>query len=141
MAGRRGDHRGGIVGLWELHEEHPSALEHELIRLGLRWRNVGTPELSWRDVMIIVAEAPVESALTRARYEREHLRLEHLLEALHYQLAVANVQRGNQSKAKKEDFPPIPDWALDSNTIGKKPLPMDEMAAWLGGPFADFFSS
>ena len=78
---------------------------------------------------MIVSQAPVGSAITRARHPDEHLRVERLLELVHYQLSVANVQRGNSSGAPRASFPPVPDWANpDVERIGSAPIPMDEMA-------------
>lgn len=87
---------------------------------------------------MIISQAPLDGAITRARYPDEHARFERLLEIIHYQLSVANVQRGNTSGASKADFPPVPEWANpDVERIGSKPLPLDEMAQWLGGAFLD----
>lgn len=139
MAGARRNHRGGIVSLWELHDELPEAVEYELIRLGLRWRQVGTEVLSWRDLAVIVAQASPDGPLFQAKYPEEipQIRLERLLELVHYELSVANTQRGNQSGAKRSDFPDVPEWAKqkDTETYGSEPVPFDDMAAFLGGDF------
>lgn len=47
------------------------------------------------------------------------------------------MQRGNQSGASPRDFPAPPEWAREkaAETIGSAPIPIDEMAEWLGGAF------
>lgn len=99
----------------------------------MRWRHLGTDALSWRDLKVIVAEAPIDSALTRARNPDAHEAQLRILALLHYQAAVANVQRGNASGASASDFPPVPEFADDTRTrIGSNPIPLDELDAWLG---------
>lgn len=57
---------GGILGLLELHDEHPEAIDYDLIHLGLRWRHVGTRRLPWNDLLAIVQGAQPGSAIYRA---------------------------------------------------------------------------
>lgn len=141
MAEGCGDHRGGIAGLLDLHEEYPEAFEYELISVGVRWRDLGTKRLSWRDLKVIVSQAPVNGALTRARYPDAHAQADRQIETLAYHLAVANVQRGNASRAPKSSFPELPVWARQSSTqIGSGAVPIDELAEWLGGPFLNPYS-
>lgn len=130
-----------MIGLWELHEQHPEPVEHELIRLGLRWRDLGTPRLSWRDLLVIVREAPRDSAITRALDPDAYLAISRWLEGLSYLLQVANVQRGNASGARKHDFPDPPSWASDEEvtTFGSGPVSIEDMAAMLGGDFTNFY--
>ena len=40
--------------LVDLHDEHPIAFEHELIRHGLRWRDFPNSGFTWRDLVVIV---------------------------------------------------------------------------------------
>ena len=139
MAGARRDLCGGITGLWKLHEEFPEAVELELIALGLRWRHAGTEALSWRDLAVVVSQARPDGALVRAQAPEDtpQIRMERLLELIHYQLSVANTQRGNQSGARRSEFPEPPEWAKDQDveTYGSDPVPFDEMAEFLGGDF------
>lgn len=51
--------------LW-LIDNHSDELEYELIRNGLRLRQLGTPQLSWHDIWIIAAHAPPKSPLAAA---------------------------------------------------------------------------
>lgn len=140
MAGRLRSHRGGITSLLELHEKFPEAVEFDLIRLGLRWRDVGSKRLSWRDALVIVNQLDEDSALARAMNPELAVRLDRWLEFISYQLDRAAVQRGNQSGAKRKDFPKPPAWVghddeAPSSVIGSAPLNSDEMAAFLGGAF------
>ena len=57
---------GGIRSLLELIRQHREAIEYDLIGLGLRLDDLGTRRLSWRDLWVIVREAPNRSALVRA---------------------------------------------------------------------------
>lgn len=70
MAGRLGGHAGGILSLLSLLERHQEAVEYDLIRMGLRLADLGSPALSWRDLKVIVNQAAVlglpESAISRA---------------------------------------------------------------------------
>lgn len=61
-----GDHAGGIIGLLALIEEHRTAVEYDLIALGLRLRDVGTERFTWHDLFVVVHQSPRSSALFRA---------------------------------------------------------------------------
>lgn len=134
MAGSRRSLRGKLTGLLELHEAHPTAVEHELIRLGLRWRDVGSEAFTWRDLLVVVEEISTDSALMRAMHPDIYAMPRREMELLAYYLNVANVQRGNASGARRHDFPEPPAWARsgkESKVFGSDPLPFDEMAAFL----------
>ncbi len=66
-AGRRPT--GGILGLVEALEDSKfcEAVEHELIRHGLRlrWLCDGTDRLNWRDVAVVIRQAGESSAVAR----------------------------------------------------------------------------
>lgn len=82
-----------------------------------------------------------DSALARAMNPDLAVRIDRWLEFISYQLDRAAVQRGNQSGAKRKDFPKPPAWVdreddqAPSSVIGSAPLNSDEMAAFLGGAF------
>lgn len=61
------DPRPKIWGLIELHDLHPGAFEASLIRAGLRWRNVGTPDFTWGDCVAVVEHLDWDDPLARAR--------------------------------------------------------------------------
>lgn len=48
-----GDVAGGTLTVAEVMREHGEALEYDLIVLGLRLRDLGTPSLNWRDLWVI----------------------------------------------------------------------------------------
>lgn len=89
--------------------------------------------------MVIVRRAPSDSALVQAMHPEEsawdiHA---HLLASVLDTLNFANWQRQGKKSAKKPK--PIPRPGVtdpDSETLGRDPLPVDEMAQWLGGAFA-----
>lgn len=54
MAGRVRCDSGGILGLLSLIEEHREAIEFDLIRMGLRLRNVGSSTFNWRDLLVVI---------------------------------------------------------------------------------------
>ena len=66
MASPFGDLAGGILSLAALIDEHPQAIQADLIDRGLRLRRLGTDELTWQDLAAIIACLPPESALGRA---------------------------------------------------------------------------
>lgn len=67
MAEAFGCRRGGIRGLVELIVEHGESVEYDLIKHGLRLRDLGTEKLSWRDLWVIVTQQdPAVSATHRA---------------------------------------------------------------------------
>lgn len=69
MAGGFGDQPPGIFGLLTLVDgEHKEALERDLIDLGLRLRDAGSPGFEWADLRAIVRWAPKSSALYRSMY-------------------------------------------------------------------------
>lgn len=93
MAGSVGGGPGGILGLAQLINEHATALEADLIGLGLRLRWLGTERLTWRDLWVIVQTARPDSALAADLYpsaqvsltDRLLLLVEHRLRLLSWQ--------------------------------------------------------
>ena len=70
MAEGLGHRDGGIAGLLELADGKKTgpALEADLIRSGLRLRDVGSKKFTWRDLQVFVSEMPRECALFRAMH-------------------------------------------------------------------------
>lgn len=66
MAGGLRDRPGGIAGLVQLLTEHGEAIEYDLLALGLRLDWLGSPDLTWRDLHVIISQAPAGSAIVRA---------------------------------------------------------------------------
>lgn len=123
-----------LVGLLDFLDEHERAVEYDCLRLGLRLRDLGSERFSWGDLLVIVEQAPQDSAVFRSFYPDEAMwgLREQLLAAAVDALNVANWQRGS---GKRKDYPkPIPRPGVEptSKTYGSKPVPIDEMAEWLG---------
>lgn len=66
MAGPGRGHTGKILGLLDLIDDHGEAIEFDLITLGLRLRNLGSKNFSWRDLYVIVTHLPASSATHRS---------------------------------------------------------------------------
>jgi hypothetical protein len=56
-----GDICGGITGLLRLIDEHPGALQADLIALELRLRDCPSPQFDWRDLSVIVRHSSPKS--------------------------------------------------------------------------------
>ena len=107
----------------------------------MRW--LGTEQLTWRDLLVIVAMQPRDSAMVRVQDPENHAwgLAEHLLAEIADMLHVRVWQSG---KARKADQPkPIPRPGVDNKqkvVIKHEVLPANEMAEWLGGDFATMFA-
>ena len=128
--------RGGILGLCELIDQHPGAVEYDLIRHGLRLRDLGTRRLSWRDLLVIVQHQPAKrSAIAAAESPDDapwgaldtHL----LAEAVDMLHLLVWAKTKDASKGRKRPKP-IERPGTRPDRIGSKPLPLDEMKVWLG---------
>ena len=124
----------GIFGLLDLLEEHGEAVEYDLIALGLRLRDLGTERLTWRDLLVVVRQAPEGSALVRATVpaplfgvpERLALLIEHRLRVLIWQ--------NSGGKGPAPEPMPVPgDGSVDGDAswVGDA-LPIEELNARLG---------
>lgn len=135
MEGRLGARRGEIAGLLILlaDEQKREALEYDLLALGLRLDDLGTRRLSWRDLWVVVRQAPRSSAIVLATDPDSRWGLpEQLLAAAVDALRAANWQRG---RARRHEYPkpiPRPGVEPESKTFGGEALPVDEMNEWLG---------
>lgn len=76
---------------------------------GLRWRNIGIrPDTTWADVIAVLETEPPWGVVTRAILGSDWvwaLPGYNELVTLAELTAAGNVQRGNQSGAKRSDFP------------------------------------
>ena len=109
-------------------------MEYDLLAVGKNLDDLGTRRLSWRDLWVIVRQAPRGSALDRVSNPDEWQwgLAEHLMAATFDALRVANWQRG---QAKQSDFPKPtarPGVEPEGKTFGRDALPMDEMTKFLG---------
>lgn len=140
MGCRLGARRGEIQRLLTLltDEQQREAIEYDLIALGHRLDEVGTEALSWRDLWVIYQQAPPTSAIVLATYPEASIwqLQEHLLAGILDAVRVANWQRG---RARRNEYPaPVPRPGIEPGgddyigSVSVKPVPMDEMADWLG---------
>lgn len=118
---------GGILGLCWLLTEHGEAIEYDLITLGLRLANLGSPTLTWRDLLVITREAPPSSALRRAQTGGWGI-TEYLLAVVADELAIANWQRQGKRGAPRPK--PIPRPGQTGEVFGSDPIPIAEFNSW-----------
>lgn len=114
-------------------------MEYDLISLGLRLSWLGTPRLTWRDLYVIIRQAPPGSAVQRAAQSPDEAAWglqEHLLAGMFDLLATANWQRGGDEFAKRPDRLPRPgikSTAEAGETLARgKAVSIEEMNARLG---------
>lgn len=138
---------GGIAGLLELIEEHGQALQVDLLRLGLNLRDVGTPALTWADLLAIVKDNPEDSALTRSvngttpeqrMWTMDRLLLAEAVDTLRL-LMWAKTEDGQKGRNRPPKIPRPGVDDRDVEAIGSKEsaLPADEILDWLNGDFED----
>ena len=135
MAEGRRNRPGGIFGLCELIDQHAGAVEYDLIRHGLRLRDLGDG-LSWRDLLVIVQNQPPNQSALVAVMDPENAPWQslepHLLaeavDMLHL-LVWAKTKDASKGRGRPK---PIERPGTRPERMGKKPLPLDEMKAWLG---------
>lgn len=105
--GLRGD-LGGIRELRELIEEHPSEVERELIGLGLRLDQLGSPALTWRDLKVIVLHcAPGTALRTVLQGFDSWTRLE-MIAAVQANLQAQWIWMNQDEKKRGRFEPPVP---------------------------------
>lgn len=135
--GRGVQHRaGGILGLCCLLDEHSEAIEYDLLTLGRRLDNLGTPELSWRDLYVITRHLPPTSALRRAMGDGEEpwSTTDYLLALIADGINGGNWQRAGKSSAPKPRPIPRPGEASTGERYGADPIPVAEFDSWWDNP-------
>lgn len=83
-------------------------MESRLLEYGIRWRYIGEDEFDWDDVVAVINTEPAWGPINRAILANDWawaLPGYNELVLLSELLSVGNVQRGNQSGAKRSDFP------------------------------------
>lgn len=137
-----------MTQLVDLIDEHRSAFEYDLMRCGSRLRDFPDNGVSWRDLLVLVEQGQHDpaSAIRRAldpdwHWGTSEMLLAEMIDALHM-FAHQHAVGSPHLKAGKPPKPiPRPGYGGndDTETIGggtANSLPIDEMADWLGGPFA-----
>ena len=135
--GRGVEHRvGGILGLCRLLDEYGEAIEYDLLTLGRRLDDLGTPSLSWRDLYVITRHLPPTSALRRAAGEGEEpwTTADYLLALAVDALNGANWQRAGKSSAPRPRPIPRPGETAKGEQYGSDPIPVAEFDSWWDNP-------
>lgn len=129
-----GDLAGGILSLDVLIQEHSEAIEYDLISMGLRLRQLGTAELTWRDLKVIIQHGPAQSALARAMYPDHGWGLSEQLQAALLDkanwLVWAKTKDGQSGRNRPK---PIPRPGVeDTEKLGNTVMSITEMDSFLG---------
>jgi hypothetical protein len=130
-------HRGGILSLLELIDEHGEALQYDLIERQLRLQDLGLPHFTWFDLKVLVRFLPPSSALYRElQPEAEAWGLtEQLLASATDALNLANWQRGGGKGARPK---PIKRPGIDNGetSFGSGAVTFEEIDEFFGYEFS-----
>lgn len=138
MAEGLGHRDGGIAGLLELAdgEKTGPALEADLIRSGLRLRDVGSKKFTWRDLQVFVSEMPRECALFRAMHpelypwDNGNMLLADIADGINW-LVWAKTKDGQKNRKHPQ---PIPRPGVEAKQVKRtkgQALPLDQFKAKL----------
>lgn len=127
---------GGIVGLVQLIDEHGPAVEYDLIKLGLRLRQLGTEWLTWRDLLVIVQHSGNETSLFAAMHpDVAPWKLsEHLLAVIADAVIAGNWMQSEDARRKRNRPKPIPRPGVtpEHKKFGGQAEDMAIIRDWLG---------
>ena len=127
---------GGIVGLVQLIDEHGPAVEYDLIKLGLRLRQLGTEWLTWRDLLVIVQHAGNDTSLYMAMHpDAAAWNLsEHLLAVIADAVIAGNWMQSKDGQRNRNRPKPIPRPGVEpeNKRFGGKAESMETIRDWLG---------
>lgn len=126
-------HGGGIVGLLELIDQHQEAVEYELLVAGYRLDDLGTPALSWRDLLVLMhrwLSLPHNAVAEAVDGHTRWTVAEQLLAVIVDVLEWANWQRLGKRSAPKPKRVPRPWEKSASKKYGKDPIPASQFDAW-----------
>ncbi len=133
-----------IVGLIDLHDEHPEGFEAALIERGLRWRDVGSRRFTWGDCWAVISTLPWDAPLNRQANEHWawgnplHELVAIVAEATHNR----NLYAGAQMKVRKSDLLRVPrpgDKQKTETKLGGDSVPLGELVVFLGDGWGDLF--
>ena len=135
MAGGVEGHGGGICGLALLLEEHGEAVEYDLLVMGRSLDDLGTPALTWRDLFVIVRQAPPTSALARALEPdlaawASGQVLADLTATVADLLAAGNWQRQGKKSAPRPKRIKRPGQDNGEKKFGRAPIPVKDFDDW-----------
>lgn len=139
---QRAGHAGKIIGLLDFVDKYRQALEYDLIKLGLRLRNLGTAALTWEDLGAVVFGLQLDptTALAKTIHGPELLQWDahaQLMAGVFDQIGITNylIRRtmGGDEKAEPPEQLPRPgvkpktvQWGGQSRTIEE----MDRLLGW-----------
>ncbi|WNM65689.1 tail assembly chaperone [Arthrobacter phage Vulpecula] len=126
---------GGIGSLCLVLDEHAEAIEYDLLVMGRSLEDLGTPALSWRQLMVVVKQAGPGSALARALDPEMDAWTSGaitpwLLATVVDLLAGANWQRVGKKSAPKPKPLPRPGSKSEGTRYGSKPIPVADFDDW-----------
>ena len=134
MAGGVDGRPGGILSVCRELTLYGEAIEYDLLTVGLHLTDLGTPALTWRDLIVFLRQAPRTSAYTRAREpERASWGVtDYLLATIADALAVANWQRASQGRRAPGPRPkPIPrPGAEEKQVFGRGAIRISDFNEW-----------
>jgi hypothetical protein len=112
-------------------EDHAGAINYDLMKMGLRLRQLGTEALPWGDLHDYVRYGNTDTALALARHGATVLWgvTDHLLAVVADALHAANWQRGGGKGMRPQ---PIQRPGVEGNTktLGAEPIPAADFQAW-----------
>lgn len=120
-----------MIGLVAFVDEHRAEVEYDLIGLGLRLRDWPSERLSWRDLFVVVSQAPPTSACYRAvagdDWQRS-LTVDLLRQVEHTTRVLAW-----QNSDGKGEYPPLIPLPWDEPDHDRPDaMSLDEVFEWLG---------
>jgi hypothetical protein len=112
-------------------EDHAGAINYDLMKLGLRLRQLGTGALSWGDLRDYVRYGNTETALALETHGSTVLWgvTDHLLAVVADALHNANWQRGGGKGSKPQPIP-RPGVEGDAVKMGAEPIPAADFWDW-----------
>ena len=130
MGGAFRDFHGGIVWLLSIVMAHHMAVEGELIRRGLRIRDVGSDRCTWSDLRAVIYTADPGSYLAAAMGV-PWAATEYLLANIVDLLNAGNWQRGGDRSVRRPKPMPRPGEKDDSAQVfGSDPIAPDDFEEW-----------
>lgn len=110
-------------------------MEFDLLSMGRRLEDLGTPALSWRDLLVVVNHSGPQSALARVTNPEmaawaSGAVVPWLLATVADLLAAANWQRAGKNSAPKPKPIPRPDSKPAGSRYGSEPIPVSEFEDW-----------
>lgn len=127
---------GGIVGLVLLIDEHGPAIEYDLIKLGLRLRQLGTDALSWRDLLVIAQHSGHGTALQRSMHPdaAQWGLSEHLLAMVADAVIAGNWMQSKDGQKNRNRPKPIqrPGVKPEHKKFGGTAEDIESIREWLG---------